>query len=84
VAEVVTNAGQRVQAGLRRVAVDAIVVVTGIVVYFGVRGVTAGSPAAAVDHAHDVLRVEQALGLDWEDEAQVVLNHVDGLATVAN
>jgi membrane-associated phospholipid phosphatase len=84
VAEVVRSAGRTVRAGLGRVLVDAVIVVTGIVVYFGVRGVTAGSPTDAVDHAHDVLRVERALGLDWEDEAQLVLDRVDGLATVAN
>ena len=69
---------------VRTVAVDAIVVVTGIVVYFGVRGLTAGSPETARDHARDILALEKTLGLDVEAGVQALLVDVAPLTTLAN
>ena len=69
---------------LRLVATDALVVVTGIVVYFGVRGLTAGSPETARDHARDILALEKDLGLDVEAGVQALLVDVEPLTTFAN
>ncbi len=69
---------------LRLVATDALVVVTGIVVYFGVRGLTAGSPETARDHARDILALEKELGLDVEAGLQALLVDVGPLVTFAN
>lgn len=40
------------------------------VVYFGVRAVTEGTPAAAFQHAFDLIRLEQGLGIAWEQALQ--------------
>jgi membrane-associated phospholipid phosphatase len=69
---------------VRTVSFDAVVVVAGIVVYFGVRGLTAGSPVTARDHAHDLLAVERALGLDVEAGVQALLVDIGPLTTLAN
>lgn len=69
---------------LRLVATDALVVVTGVVVYFGVRGITAGSPETARDHARDVLALEKTLGLDVEAGVQALLVDVAPVTTFAN
>jgi PAP2 superfamily len=45
------------------------------VVYFGVRAVTEGTATAAVQHAFDLIRLEQGLGIAWE---QVLQNAVLG------
>ena len=68
----------------RLVAVDLLVVATGVGTYFGVRGLTAGDAAAAREHAHDVLAVEKTLGLDVEAGVQDLLVDVEGVTTVAN
>jgi len=52
--------------------------------YFGVRGLTQGSLAAAVDHAGDIVAVEDALGIRWEDRLQDLVLYNDALVTLAN
>jgi membrane-associated phospholipid phosphatase len=79
-----TGRSIRWRSALRTVASDATVIVTGIVVYFGVRGLTAGSPEVARDHAHDVLALEKTLGLDVEAGVQALLVDVTPLTTLAN
>ncbi len=74
----------RVRGAARTVAADALVIVTGVVVYFGVRGTTAGSPEVARAHAHDLLALEKDLGLDVESGAQALLVDLDALVTLAN
>ena len=78
----------RVRAGVRTrlhvVGLDAAVVVAGVVVYFGVRGLTAGAPDRAREHALDILSVEKALGLDVEKGVQSALVDLDAVTTVAN
>ena len=69
---------------VRTVAVDAVAVVGGVVVYFGVRGLTAGSPETAREHAHDVLALERTLGLDVEAGVQALLVDIAPLTTFAN
>ena len=68
----------------RVVATDVAVVASGVATYFGVRGVTAGDAGVAVEHAHDVLAVERALGLDVEADVQALLVDVEPLTTLAN
>ncbi|MCW2679748.1 MAG: phosphatase family protein [Frankiales bacterium] len=77
-------AAVRWRVAVRTVLVDAGVVVTGIVVYFGIRGLTAGSQEAAVDHAGDILALEKTLGLDVEAGVQALLVDVAPLTTLAN
>lgn len=60
------------------------VVTLGVVVYFGVRGLTESEPRLAVDHAHDLLSFERALGLDQEQRLQALLHGRDWLADLAN
>jgi len=73
-----------VTSGLRTVATEAIAVVLGVVVYFGVRGLTAVQPEVARDHARDILALERTLGLDLEAGTQELMLHVDWLVTAAN
>jgi hypothetical protein len=79
-----TRTRRRWWAALRLVATDAAVIVTGIVVYFGVRGLTAGSPEVARNHAGDVLALEKTLGLDVEAGVQALLVDIDVLTALAN
>ena len=76
--------GTRWRSVPRTAAVDVLVVASGVGTYFGVRGVTAGDADVAVDHAHDVLAVEQALGLDVEAGVQALLVDLDTVTTLAN
>ncbi|MCW2616217.1 MAG: phosphatase family protein [Frankiales bacterium] len=78
------HAPLRRRVAVRALVPDVLAVTTGIVVYFGIRGLTDGAESTAVDHAHDVLRIEQAVGLDVEDEVQAALVHLEPVATVAN
>jgi len=71
-------------AQVRTVALDALAVTAGVVVYFGVRGLTAGDPGTAQAHARDVLRLEEQLGLDIEQGLQAALNGFATLTTLAN
>lgn len=48
-------------------------VATGVVLYFGTRGLTEHASATAVAHAHGLLRLEGALHLDLEQGAQRLL-----------
>lgn len=60
------------------------VVVLGVVVYFGVRGLTAGDPSTALDHARDIVGVEAQLGIDREQQVQdLILGH-EWLTDAAN
>ncbi len=73
-----------VGSGLRTVGTEAIAVVLGVVVYFGVRGLTAVQPEVARDHARDILALEQTLGLDLEAGTQKLMLPLDWLVTAAN
>jgi membrane-associated phospholipid phosphatase len=76
--------GPEALSAARTVARDTAVVLTGIVVYFGVRGETAGAPEVARQHARDLLALEKELGLDIEAGVQSVLVGVEPLTTIAN
>ena len=68
----------------RTIAVDAAIVAAGVATYFGVRGLTAGSPEVAREHAADIRALERRLGLDVEAGVQDLLVEVDVLTTLAN
>ena len=64
--------------------VEVLVVLAGVVAYFGARGLTESDPSSAVDHAHDVVAFERALGIYAEPGLQrLVLEH-DLLLNVLN
>lgn len=75
----------------RRAIVQAIwvlrqftLVLFGVVVYFGVRGLTEARPSTAIAHAQDVLAFETRLNLNQEGRLQDLLVGREWLATVAN
>jgi membrane-associated phospholipid phosphatase len=55
-----------------------------IFLYFGVRGLTAGSPAVAVAHARDIVALEQQLGIYVEEALQEPVLTSESASTVAN
>lgn len=59
-------------------------VTAGILAYFAVRNLTAGSPAAAYANARDVLDVERALSVAWEDAIQSTVAGSGTLVTLVN
>ena len=69
---------------VRSIGVEVLIVATGVVTYFGIRGATAGSEAAAVDHAHDIVDLEKAIGLYVESEMQSVVVPSDAMSTFFN
>ena len=75
---------RRAASVLRTVVVDAGVVLLGIVCYFGIRGLTAGSPETAREHALGVMALEKELGLDVEAGVQDLLLGLDVVPTLAN
>jgi membrane-associated phospholipid phosphatase len=74
----------RIAGRLAWVAMQAAVVASGVAVYFGVRGLTVGSPVTAQRHARDVVALEEALRLDIERHAQAILLGSEELAALAN
>ncbi|HEU4812256.1 MAG TPA: phosphatase PAP2 family protein [Nocardioides sp.] len=59
-------------------------VISGIVVYFGVRGLTEGSADAAVSRGRDILALERSLGIDLEGALQAPVRASETLETAAN
>lgn len=59
-------------------------VAAGIVVYFGVRGLTAAAPEVALDHANQILALERRLGIQVEGSLQAPINESNALETLAN
>lgn len=66
------------------VAREAVLVGFAILVYFGVRHLTAGSPQTAFANADRMMRLEQHLGIAWEHRLQAVVVPHDLLVTLAN
>jgi membrane-associated phospholipid phosphatase len=69
---------------VRSLLVEVLIVLAGISTYFGIRGATAGSAATAVDHAHDIVDLERALGLDVERAVQSLVVPSDAMSTAFN
>jgi membrane-associated phospholipid phosphatase len=63
---------------------EVAVVAGGVVVYFGIRGATAGSEAVAVAHARDIVALEELLGLDVEKAVQTAVVPSDAMSTAFN
>ena len=76
--------GRSRQRGLLDLALQIGLMVGAALLYFAVRGVTEGGEATAVGHARDLLRVEDALGLDVEASAQSLILAHHWLVTLAN
>jgi hypothetical protein len=70
--------------GVRWVLTQVLIVVVGIVVYFGVRGLTAGAPDLARRNALDIVEVEKALGIYVEPFAQSIADPHGLAGTLAN
>jgi hypothetical protein len=71
-------------ARLAFVAQQAAVVLTMVFVYFRVRGITAGSPGVAVEHAGRVMSLESHTGIGVESELQQAVRDSAVLETLAN
>lgn len=56
----------------------------GAFIYFRVRGLTESSAGLARDHAHDILRLEQWLGIDLEGDLQALVAPSQRVQTFAN
>src|SRR5688500_13268330 len=68
----------------RGAAREILLVMGGVVVYFGVRGITVTDAQEALDHALDLVALEQALGVYFEPSLQAVALGSDWLVDVMN
>src|SRR3712207_4892358 len=67
------------------IAIRQIALVAGaMLVYFGIRNVTAGSPEVAFANGDRIAEFEQQVHTAWEDEIQSVVADHDVLVTVTN
>ena len=55
-----------------------------VFIYFGVRGLTVGSTSDAVDHAHDIMALEERLHIDVETALQTPAGRYEAVVTIAN
>jgi membrane-associated phospholipid phosphatase len=69
---------------VRSVLFEVLVVVGGVVTYFGIRGQTAGAADVAVRHAHDIVDLQRALGLNVEEKVQAVVVPSETMSTLFN
>jgi hypothetical protein len=63
---------------------EALLVGAAILLYFGVRNVTAGSAETAFTNADRIVGLEDALGIEWEAPVQSATTSSDTLVTLAN
>jgi hypothetical protein len=63
---------------------EAALVGFAVLVYFGVRGLTEGRVEKAFANAHELLRIEEALGVAWELRIQTTIVGHDVLTALAN
>jgi PAP2 superfamily len=61
-----------------------LLMLVGATVYFGVRSLTAGDGETATANAHDIVALEQSLGIFVEQQAQAHALDVPGAMTVVN
>lgn len=71
-------------SGLVELGKQVFYIVCGALFYFGVRGMTEGSPATAIRRGRQILAWEERLGIAIEREAQALITDSDTLVTVAN
>jgi hypothetical protein len=69
---------------LKDIAREGALIGFAIVLYFGIRNGTAGGSTDAVANGEDVLRVERAFGIAWEESLQSAIIGSDALVTLAN
>jgi hypothetical protein len=69
---------------VRSVLVEIVVVLAGVVTYFGIRGLTGANPDVAVEHAHDILALERLLNIDGEQWLQDLVVPSDAMSTLFN
>jgi membrane-associated phospholipid phosphatase len=74
----------RAVSRVRSVLFEVLVVVGGVVTYFGIRGLTHASPEVAVDHAHDIVALQERLNLDHEAWLQDLVVPSDAMSTFFN
>jgi hypothetical protein len=70
--------------GWRNVPRELLLVMTGLVLYFGVRGLTVGNVDQAVGNAADVVSLERDLDIYIEPRVQDVVNGVPFMTTLMN
>jgi hypothetical protein len=75
---------ERVLPHVRWVLGQAGLVLVGVFVYFRVRGLTQGSTDVALEHAHQIVRLERFLGLDLEWNLQARVAPSEAIQTLAN
>jgi hypothetical protein len=63
---------------------EAGLVTVAILLYFGIRNLTVGSPGAAFANADRILDLEERLGIAWEGAVQAAITGSDVLVTLAN
>jgi PAP2 superfamily len=63
---------------------EMLLVAAGFLVYFGVRAVTQGSHAEALEHARTLVSLERSLGMYWEPPLQADIAGHQWLVTFAN
>jgi len=63
---------------------EAAVIGFALLVYFGVRGFSEGRIDRAYENAEELMRLERALGIDWEDELQSLVLDREWLVDLAN
>jgi membrane-associated phospholipid phosphatase len=68
----------------RRLLRETLIACAGVLVYFGVRGLTEGDLAKADADAARLVRLERALGLSWERSLQAAVDGSDVVVTAAN
>jgi membrane-associated phospholipid phosphatase len=68
----------------RGIGYEVALVALAMLLYFGVRHVTAGSLETAFENASRVTRLERALGIDWEHALQAAVLPHEALVTLAN
>jgi membrane-associated phospholipid phosphatase len=69
---------------VRSLLAELLIVLTGVVFYFGLRGLTAGSHDVAVRHAHDIVDLEKRLGMYVEEQVQDLVVPSDAMSTFFN
>lgn len=60
------------------------IVATGVLVYFGIRGLTEGSQDAAVSRGQDILAFERSIGIDLEGALQAPVRASETIEAIAN
>jgi membrane-associated phospholipid phosphatase len=79
-------AGARSEAPLTLAVIgrELSMILIAVAAYIGIRAVTEGRTEIAEANAHDLLRLQQLLGIDWESSLQALIIGSDSVVAVAN